>query len=373
MNQPASFTITEDGRQLTCQGAWTVQGLAELDFQLNSLLSQTDKQLTIDGSQLTIFDSAGAILLQQTIQQLTKHDYQISFNNFRKEHQTLLQLVKPQLEQITQATPTSIQHNFFYAVGETTVEKFQLGINFISFIGELLTTVSEVIIRPRLLQWKSALQTIEETGHQALPIIALLSFLIGVVLTYQVGLQLKIYGANIFIVELTGLAVLREFAPLMTAIIMAGRTTSAFTAQLGMMKVNEEIDALRTMGLSPMNRLVVPKIIGTLISTPLLTVWAMIFGVVGSMIMAQATLGVSYYDFFQRFQQDVPLADFVVGMVKTPVFALIVAGVGCFRGFEVKMSADSIGSQTTRSVVQAIFLLIVADALFSIYFSWRGI
>jgi len=168
------------------------------------------------------------------------------------------------------------------------------------------------------------------------------------------------------------MAVLREFGPLMTAIIIAGRTSSAITAQIGTMILNEEVDALRTMGLSPMSRLVVPKVLGLLIVMPLLTFWADVFGVIGAMVMSKNMLNINYGDFLNRFQHVVAIKHYYIGLSKAPFFAMIIAAVGCFQGFRVAPNADSLGKQTTISVVQAIFLIIIADALFSILYSAHG-
>ena len=166
---------------------------------------------------------------------------------------------------------------------------------------------------------------------------------------------------------------MREFGPLITAIVLAGRTGSAFTAELGAMKINEEIDALTTMAVSPLKLLVLPKIIGMIIVVPLLVVWADICGVAGGMIMAHNMLDVNAISFLDRFQQNISLTQYNIGLVKAPVFAAIIAGIGCYQGFQVKQSADEVGKRTTKSVVQAIFFVIVTDALFAIYCSWRGI
>jgi phospholipid/cholesterol/gamma-HCH transport system permease protein len=193
--------------------------------------------------------------------------------------------------------------------------------------------------------------------------------MIGVVITYQMGLQLKNYGANIFIVDLLGLAILREFGPLLTAIMVAGRTGSAFTAHLGMMKLNQEIDALNTMGVTPGELLLLPRIIGMLIVLPLITVWADIVGVFGGMVMSNNMLGITWYDFLHRFPKVIPLRALLVGLGKTPIFALLIASIGCFQGMQVKEGAASLGQNTTRSVVLSIFFIIVADAIFSVIFS----
>ena len=217
-------------------------------------------------------------------------------------------------------------------------------------------------MRPILFNIRSA-------GVDALPIVGLLSFLLGIVVAYQGADQLRQYGANIFVADLVGLSMLREFAPLITAIIIAGRSGSAYAAQIGTMAVTEEIDAMRTLGIAPLDVLVLPKIIALLIAMPLLTVFADALGVFGGMIMAQAQLDVGFGEFLDRFTKAVSVTAFLIGICKAPVFAGIIAVVGCFQGFRTHGGADSVGRQTTRSVVQSIFLVIVADALFSVAFS----
>ena len=202
-----------------------------------------------------------------------------------------------------------------------------------------------------------------------MPIVGLLSFLLGIVVAYQGADQLRQYGANIFVADLVGLSMLREFAPLITAIIVAGRSGSAYAAQIGTMSVTEEIDAMRTLGIAPLDLLVLPKVIALAIALPLLTVFADLLGVFGGMLMARAQLGVVFDEFLDRFVKAISTTSYMVGIGKAPVFAAIIAVVGCFQGFRTKGGADSVGRQTTRSVVQAIFLVIVADALFSIAFS----
>ena len=213
------------------------------------------------------------------------------------------------------------------------------------------------------------LSNLRSAGFDALPIVGLLSFLLGIVVAYQGADQLRQYGANIFIADLVGLSMLREFAPLMTAIIVAGRSGSAYAAQIGTMSVNEEIDALRALGIAPLDLLVLPKILALSIALPLLTVFADVLGVFGGMLMARAQLGVGFGEFLDRLVKAVSVTAYLVGVCKAPVFAFIIAVVGCFHGFRTRGGADSVGRQTTRSVVQSIFLVIVADALCSVAFS----
>jgi phospholipid/cholesterol/gamma-HCH transport system permease protein len=222
---------------------------------------------------------------------------------------------------------------------------------------------------PSRLRWRPVLFNLHIAGVRALPIVGLLSFLLGIVVAYQGADQLRQYGANIFVADLVGLSMLREFAPLITAIIIAGRSGSAYAAQIGTMAVTEEIDALRTLGIVPQELLVLPKLLALLIALPLLTVFADVLGVFGGMLMARAQLGVEFGEFLDRFVKTVSVTSYLVGIGKAPVFAGIIAVVGCFQGFRTEGGADSVGRQTTLSVVQAIFLVVVADALFSVAFS----
>ncbi len=242
-----------------------------------------------------------------------------------------------------------------------------------AFIGQIGISSLTQLRHPSRIRWKYFFNVIDKNGFRALPIIGFLSFLIGVVLSYQIGVELQAYGANIFIIELIGISILREFGPLITAIIIAGRTGSAYTAQLGLMNVKEEIDALRTMGHSPIELLVLPRVFGLIVIMPLVIVWADIFGVLGGMFMSKHAFEITYTTFLHQFPEDVSLTSFMIGMGKAPVFAAIIATVGCFHGFGVRGSSESIGSQTTKSVVIAIFLIIIADAAFSIVFSWLNI
>ena len=239
----------------------------------------------------------------------------------------------------------------------------------VSLVGESAVALGGWCAHPARVRWRPILFNLRTAGVDALPIVGLLSFLLGIVVAYQGADQLRQYGANIFVADLVGLSMLREFAPLMTAIIMAGRCGSAYAAQIGTMAVTQEIDAMRTIGIAPIEMLVLPKIIALCIAMPLLTVFADVMGVAGGMWMAQVQLGVNPTQFLERFTKAVSVTSYVVGIGKAPVFAAIIALVGCFQGFRTQGGADSVGQHTTRAVVQSIFLVIVVDALFSVAFS----
>jgi phospholipid/cholesterol/gamma-HCH transport system permease protein len=239
----------------------------------------------------------------------------------------------------------------------------------LGFFGENSLALLGWVSHPKRIRWRPILFNLRSAGFDALPIVGLLSLLLGVVVAYQGADQLRRYGANIFVADLVGLSMLREFAPLMTAIIIAGRSGSAYAAQIGTMSVTQEIDAMRTIGIAPLDMLVLPKLIALVIALPLLTVFADVLGVMGGMLMAQVQLGVGFGEFLDRFTKAVSITSYLVGIGKAPVFAAIIVMVGCFQGFRTRGGADSVGLQTTRAVVQSIFLVIVADALFSIAFS----
>jgi len=258
---------------------------------------------------------------------------------------------------------------FVAHIGEFTVNAARRAVQILGFGGLLTLTILNIVRHPSRLRGTATVVQIEQTGVNALPIVGLLTFLIGVVFAYQGADQLRRFGAEIYTVNLLGVGILRELGVLLTAIIVAGRSGSAFTAQIGTMQVNEEIDALRTLGLSPVEVLVVPRLFGLLVSLPLLTVYADFMGLLGGGVMSWATLDISIPQFLKQLQSAIGQWTFWIGIIKAPFFAAIIAAIGCFEGFNVSRSAESVGKLTTLSVVESIFLVIVADAGFSILFS----
>jgi phospholipid/cholesterol/gamma-HCH transport system permease protein len=269
-----------------------------------------------------------------------------------------------QSSQSAQAKPSTLQR-----LGNSAYLTLTQGVALLGFLGESAVALAGWLAHPARIRWRPILFNLRSGGFDALPIVGTLSFLLGIVVAYQGADQLRQYGANIFVADLVGLSMLREFAPLMTAIIIAGRSGSAYAAQIGTMSVTQEIDAMRTIGIAPLEMLVLPKFVALLIALPLLTVFADVLGVFGGMLMAQAQLGVGYSEFLDRFSKAVSVTSYLVGLGKAPVFAAIIVLVGCFQGFRTRGGADSVGQHTTQAVVQSIFLVIVADALFSVAFS----
>ena len=244
----------------------------------------------------------------------------------------------------------------------------------LAYLGRVTVETGEAIIKPRgNLRIAAMFHQVEETGINALPIVGLLAFLIGIVLAYQGADQLKRFSAEIFTINLLGVGVLRELGGLITAIIVAGRSGSAFTAHIGTMRVNDEIDAMQTMGLNTVDNLVLPRILGLVIALPLLTLYSDIMAMIGGAFMCYFQLGITIPAFLRQLHEAVTVNTLLVGLVKAPVFAFVIALIGCYEGFQVERNAASVGLLTTRSVVESIFMIIVLDAGFSIVFSVLGI
>lgn len=257
-------------------------------------------------------------------------------------------------------------------VGLWTVTALQGLARITGFFGLVVARLARTLVQPWRLRLTALVAQMQQTGLNAVPIVALMGFLIGVVIAYQGADQLRQFGAEVFVVDLIAISVLRELGILLTAIIVAGRSASAFTAAIGSMKMREEVDAIRTLGLDPVEVLVLPRVLGLLLMLPVLTVIADLAGLLGGAVMSWFVLGISPGEFRTRLL-DIDVNHFLVGMAKAPFFALIIAVIGCFQGLQVKGNAESVGQLTSRAVVQAIFMVIVADAAFSILFAAAGI
>lgn len=373
MQPPANIFF--DAKQISyqCSGSWSILNIGALTPQIQATKPPKDKTVIIDGAQITSFDSAGAISLVQFINTLKTLHNTTQLVNFNEQQQALMQLIESKKDALHYETPKRKKDTALVQLGKETMHKISQVNGLIVLIGELSIKMLGACRKWRRLQIPSLISNISSTGLRALPILALLSFLIGVVLAYQMGLQLETYGASIYIAYLSGMTIFREFGPLITAIIVAGRTSSSFTAQIGSMKINEEIDALYTMGLSPTELLVIPKVLGLMLVFPLLIFWADCFSILGALMMSKFILHISYADFMSRLQDAVGAKQMFLGLYKAPAFALLIALVGCFQGFRVESSATSLGSQTTKSVVQALFLIIIADAAYSVVYRWMDL
>jgi phospholipid/cholesterol/gamma-HCH transport system permease protein len=370
----ASFTEAWDGGTLNLrfEGEWTTRGLGPADRALRGLDLRAARKAVFDISGIAQLDTTGAWLIVRTRMALEEAGAEIAVEGSTPARDALLSAVRHE-----PAPPEPRRGNILLLqvarLGEATIAAAGNAKDLLGFLGHTVIVFARVTLRPARLRLTATIYHMQKTGMDALPIVGLLSFLIGVVMAYQGADQLQRFGAEIFTVNLVGIAVLRELGILLTAIIVAGRSGSAFTAQIGTMKVNEEVDALRTIGLDPMEVLVLPRILALVLVLPLLTFYADIMGLIGGALMAALTLDITVVQFIERLRGAVTADTFFVGLVKAPVFAFIIAMVGCFEGLQVTSSAESVGTRTTRSVVEAIFLVIVLDALFSIFFSFIGV
>lgn len=376
VENPASAKLErrQNRVRLVCAGDWTVTEATRLDSELNALDLGDAREVEIDGSGLTSLDSAGGWLLLRSKREAEKLGAKATL--------TVPERYRPLLETMERehnAPPVKhAEHRGILGViertGEGTVVALRQGYDMLGFLGRITVETIEAILAPRReLPVPALVHQIEEVGLTALPIVGLLAFLLGIVITYQGADQLARFGAQIYTIDFLGVGFLRELGGLVTAIIIAGRSGSAFTAQIGSMKVNQELDAMQTIGLNIAEVLVLPRVLGLVIALPLLTFFADVVGVVGGMVMCYFDLGVTIPAFIREFQGAVTMKTLLVGIIKAPVFAFLIALVGCFEGMRVEGSADSVGRLTTRSVVESIFLIIAVDAGFSVLFSVLGI
>jgi phospholipid/cholesterol/gamma-HCH transport system permease protein len=371
----AWFKLDRDGALLSVGGAWTVQESARLDSELAQLNFDTAGPTVIDGSQIERLDSAGAWLLLRTKRALEAAGKAVSRIELPERYTALLE----DLDQthtappIKSHPPRDFRHRL-ERIGRGTAHAARQGYRMLGYLGRITVETIEMIASPRSnFKFAAIVHQVEETGISALPIVGLLAFLIGVVLAYQGADQLKRFGAEVFTINLLGVGILREIGGLITAIIVAGRSGSAFTAQIGTMRVNEEIDAMQTIGINTVDALVLPRVIGLVITLPLLTFFADMMGMIGGAVMCYFDLGITIPVYIRQLNDAINVNTLLVGLIKAPVFAFVISLVGCYEGFQVERNAASVGLLTTRSVVEGIFLVIVLDAAFSIMFSVLGI
>jgi phospholipid/cholesterol/gamma-HCH transport system permease protein len=328
------------------------------------------KRLIVDASQLTYCDGAGAALLLELRrrQQSWRHAYEIL--SLDPAYQALLDLYGRWDAQ--RPEPLAPAESPVEQIGRATITIWNDMVVLIIFVGQLCSALARAARRPRLVRWKDALVTAELAGVNALPIISLLGFLLGLIMAFQSAIPMRQFGADIYVANLIGLSMLRELGPLLTAIILAGRSGSAFAAELGTMKVSEELDALTTMGLEPVGFLVVPRVIAAVAMTPLLAVFAGLLGLIGGAVV-MLSLGFPLVTYVIQVKSAVTVGDMVGGLGKSFVFGIVVAAIGCLRGLQTKSGASAVGESTTRAVVSGLVLITVVDGIFAVIFYYLGI
>lgn len=370
----ASINVASLGNSVTftCKGSWTLENITMLCGKLDT--AYRDKKVIFDFSRLTDFDTHGILLIIETIKKLQTQKCQIEKVGQSDKFLALYEVCNNNYpKDIKRAHKYNPIGEFFYNIGKTVLESKKTIINFFSFVGGLTEAVGILVLKPTNIRFKATLFHVENSGLNALPIILLTSFLIGVVVAFQGAVQLEKFGANIFIVEMVTISMTRELAPLITAIVIAGRSASAYAAEIGVMKITEEIDAMKTMGFSIWNFLVIPRVFALMIVLPLLVFFADVVSIFGGMVVASYKLGVSFEEFLARMQESVEIKHVIIGLVKAPIFGWIIATIGCFRGFQISSSTESVGKYTTISVVNAIFWVIAMDAIVSVFLTELGL
>ncbi len=373
MHNSSLDTIYADKKlSLIFKGELTLYDISKFQKKLDSLNFTKYETAVLDFTKATHLDSAVAIFITNLEKKLASNGIKPEIICDKRDILNMIALVKLQKNRYAEKIEPK-KRGILERVGRDIYYKYTLLLLFIAFIGELFANGFHYFTLLNHIRYKEIFFEINESGVKALSIVSITTFLIGVVVAYQSAYQLKIYGANVFIVDMLGISILRELAPLITAIVIAGRSASAYTAQIGTMKITQELDAMKTMGFNPYKFLVLPRIFALMIVVPILIFVADIMGIIGGMIIANIDLGISSTLFLDRFGDVIAAKHFFVGIVKGPFFGFLIASIAIHRGLSVEDNTQSLGANTTKSVVEAIFAVIVCDALFSVILTKLGI
>ncbi|HMM51764.1 MAG TPA: ABC transporter permease [Burkholderiaceae bacterium] len=364
-----------DGSVLALAGSWRLSRLAELDAALRALPAAAGgwrRPVVIDGSRLGEIDTAAALLLWRHLAQVGVPAQEIGLRSFGGAQTRIVELVRQRLPELQPAAPQQ-RRGALGQLGASSLRLAALLHGHLDFLGRVIVELARAAARPGILRGRELAAQLAQVCVSAIPVVALVSFLIGLVIAYLLGLQAEKYGANIFVVDGVALGLTREFSPLIVATIVAGRSGAAFTAQLGTMKLTEEIDAIRTLGLSAEQVLVVPRVLALVLSLPLLVFVGDLMGGLGAIVIAERMLDITPATFVDRLRDALAPRHFVIGLAKSPVFALFIAVIGCRMGLSVSRDTRSIGINTTSTVVQAIVAVILLDALFAVLLQELGL
>jgi phospholipid/cholesterol/gamma-HCH transport system permease protein len=356
---------------LRIAGDWRMARLTELDGAL-AALPRLPATVTLDGEALAELDTAAALLLALRLRDAGLDPGAIPLERFSASHTRVLDLVRSRLEEIGLARPAP-KRGVLARIGRSAEHVWRLVHDHVGFFGLAAVALGGTLLRPAGLRFKELTVQLEQVCLNAIPVIVLVTALIGMVFAYLLGMQASQYGASIFVVDGVAIGMTRELAPMLVAIIMAGRSGASFTAQLGTMKLTEEIDAIRTLGLSPVAVLVLPRVLALMIAMPLLTFVGNVASIVGAIIVAGPLLGITPLTFVERLHTSLAMRHVVVGLVKAPVFALVIAIIGCRMGLDVRRDTTAIGTSTTSTVVQCIVAVILINAAFAIVLQRLGL
>ncbi len=357
-----SFSSNPDCSTLALLGSITSQNASTIIQELQSVLNKPQSNtLIIDLQDLSKIDDYGVSILASITKKMRKHGVTTQLINGSPAVLTILNYYR--LDKLSTITKTSSDTNFLSNIGTTTIDAMQGVVYTLSFLGDSCLSILKIIKNPKSLRVSDTLLNMRRVGVDALPIVGLISFLLGLIMAFMSSVQLKQFGANIYVASLVALSMTRELGPIMTAIIVAGRSSSAFAAEIGSMKISEEIDALYTMGINPHHFLVMPRLIAALCMMPLLTLFSDVFAIAGGLLVGISMLDLTVDGYINQTIQTLKLFDVFWGVLKSCIFALLLGWTGCLRGFQVTEGADGVGRATTSAVVTSIFLIILSDSL----------
>lgn len=363
-------SFIQDSTLLIClTGEFGLNNLPAFTGEIKNLFRQQKPgALDIDFSGITYFDSAAALAMIQIQKAAAAENIVCSFRNLNNETKGIFSVIYEEALSRAPLKDVIKRENLVMQIGDASIRIFQDAVNFITFFGELLFALAYTLRHPQSLRIKDVLFYMKRAGVDGLPIVGLISMLIGLILAFMSYLQLRLIGANIYVPSLVSFALIKELGPIMTAILVAGRSGSAFAAEIGTMVVNEEVDALSTMGFDPVRFLAVPKVLAAAIVVPVLTLYADFFGNIGGLIVGITGLDLTANTYIIQSLKTITVFDIVTSLIKAVFFAGIIAGVGCQKGFQVRAGAQDVGKYTTSAVVTAIFLIVVADSIFAVMF-----
>jgi phospholipid/cholesterol/gamma-HCH transport system permease protein len=363
----------EKGREMTLalSGRVALENLGALESEIQERLGEVGPaRLTLDLAGVEYLDSAGALALLQLESEAQARAIPFRFANVSEEARGIMGLIDRDALTLAPLIPEKPAVGLLEQVGQQSLNFLDDLFQVLAFLGELLFALVYSCLHPRSVRWGDVLFYMKRVGADGLPIVGLIGLLLGLIIAFMSSLQLKQFGANIYVASLLAIAMVKELGPIMTAILVAGRSGSAFAAEIGTMKVNEEVDALMVMGFNPVRFLAVPKVLAALVVVPLLTIYADLFGIMGGLIVGVLGLDLTAYTYIQETKNSLDTFEIVSSLIKSGVFAVLIAGIGCQRGFQVRGGAEAVGAATTSAVVAAIFLIIVTDSAFALVLNY---
>lgn len=362
-----SFKKEESDLFIDLKGEFGLRNLTAFTRDIRKVISgQPNQTLTIDFSQVCYLDSAAALAFVQIEKEAAERKTTCRLVNLSEEAKGIFSVIHPDVLTLRPFKSEQAREGLVSQIGQASLWIGRDFVNFITFIGDLLSALVYTLMHPSTLRGKDVLFYVQRAGVDGLPIVAMIGALMGLIMAFMSYLQFKQFGANIYVPTLVSFAMIKELGPIMTAILVAGRSGSAFAAEIGTMQVNEEVDALETMGFDPVRFLAVPKVLAAVIVVPILTIYADVSGILGGLIIGVTTLDLTFKTYITQSIKTIQVFDVVTSLIKAAVFAGLISAIGCQRGFQVRAGAQDVGKFTTSAVVAAIFLIVVADSIFAI-------